>query len=599
MGTPTPKTDLARKLKAAAEPESTVRVRAKTSTTVATQDDAKKFEKIEDNPFFQIAKSKDADLRLPNQKREAMVKLLSYDKSKSAEQNEAMARAAMLFLEYMEAQNLNSSRANIAGQNAKVSGEIREVIDQFSKGLHDFKEEIGPFHRRLQAIYNIRLSGRAVELLEEIISDRKTVEENKKLLETQTTELQTRTDKLNGLADTISSHQLSIAKLGQDFRWGMPMLGLRSESRQELAEREVLLGQATAQSTEMAVAIEGLKTSVAEMREKLGHTPGTQFDDLAEDKAEIQAMLNISSAEHIAAHEHLKDKTLEFIETSISRMDAVLGNVEEVNALTGKTSKRTGAMMIMGAIMNDAVKVAAENNQRVLVDYLPPTDPSIEDELTKAEREEMRLSVLRHIKTVSMVNDDTTKLRNSLTKQKDQFESMLTANEHLIRSTKQLRHSGVANMAAEMAVTMTALSHASNAEAFHISQTMVDEMGKTVLDIRSKEVMRQAAEMGIRNQELADLIVSTQQADKVARIGIEEQRKALTELNKNLSDITDVTAELQRTLKAGESVYAEAQADAAKELAERGPLTPANDDNPVASGRRKTGTEAPSLDIFS
>lgn len=593
--TATPKAaELARKLNAAANPDSNVRVRAKTANDTAAEDKEKKFDKIEENPFFLIAKSKD----LPNLKREAMVKLLSYDKTKSAEQNEAMAKAAMLFLEFMELQNLNASRANIAGQNAKVSGEIREVIDQFSRGLYEFKGEIGPFHRRLQAIYNVRLSGRAVELLEEIISDRKVVEENKKLLETQKTELEARTGKLNELADTISAQQRSIAKLGQDFRLGMPMFGLRSESRQELAEREVLLGLATAQSTESAKAIEGLKISIAEMQEKFGHAPGTQFDDLAEDKEEIKAMLSISSEEHIAKHEQLKDKTLEFIETSIERMDAVLGNVEHVNGLTAQTSKRTGAMMIMGAIMNDAVKVATDNNQRVLGEYLPPADPSTEDELSKAEREESRLSVLRHIKTVSMVNDDTTKLRNSLTKQKDQFESMLTANEHLIRSTKQLRHSGVANMAAEMAVTMTALSHASNAEAFHISQTMVDEMGKTVLDIRSKEVMRQAVEMGIRNEELASLIVSTQQADKVARIGIEEQRKALTDLNKNLSDISDVTAELQQTLKRSESVYADAQVAAAEELAERGPITASND-NPVASTRRRTGTEGPSLDIFS
>ncbi len=594
-----PQIKLAEELKKATDRKTIDRARARPKSAEAEveQDREKKFENIEANPFAQITRSKEGDLRKPSQKRDAMIKLLSYDKTKSIEENESLVKAYMVFLEFMEEESLATSKENIADQNVKVFAELKKVIDEFSRGLLNFKEEIGPFTRRLEAIYNIRLSGKAVALLEEIITDRRSVEENKKLLTEQTADLESSTTKLNNLTDVITSEQRRIARLGQDYRLGMSFMGIRGESQQEISDRELTLGKATAKASEVTAAIEGLKARIAETKDKIGTPVGTKFGELASDKAELQGMLDISNEEHMVAHQHLKDTTMAFIETAETRMDSVLDNVAEVNSLTRKTSKRNAGMTLVSAIMNEAVKTSLGNNQAALTEYQPPEDPSVEDEIAKAEREEVRGAILRHIKTVMMADDDTTKLRNTLTRQKDQLEAMMSANEERIRSTKQLRTSGISNMASEMAVTMTALADAANSEAIYMSQSMVDAMGQTVIDIRSKEVMRHASEMGMRTQQLAELIISTQQANRIARVSIEEQKKSLIELNKSLSDVTDVTASLQETLTASESVYADAQAAAAEELAERGPL--ASNDNPSAAGkRRKTGTAGPSPDFF-
>lgn len=590
------KVKLAERLKEAADPQ--IATRTRTKIAEEAKSDTQKFAQIEDNPFFQIARSKDAELRLPNQKRDAMIKLLSYDKTKTAEENEAMAKAYMQFLEFMEEQSLQSSKANLAGQNAKVFAELKKVIDEFSNGLFDFKTEMAPHLQRLESIHNIQLSGKALELLEEIVEDRRAIKESREILEKQRSELVAKTTSLEDLTYEIRHQQDVVATLGEDYRLGLKIFGIKGDSSKELARRKLALERATESSKELSGTIEALKSSIAATEEKLGTTRETKFGELSSDKAVLQEMLDISSEEHIAAHERLKDNTLRFIETSEERIDSVLSNVEEVNALTGKTAKRNGAMVIIGAVMNEAVKTALVNNQQTLAEFAPPADPALEDEITKAEREDTRSAVLRHIKSVTMADNDTTKLRNSLTRHNDQLQSMLQANEERIRATRQLRTSGISNMAAEMAITMTALADAANAEAIHMSQTMVDAMGQTVIDIRSKEVMRQAADMGIRNQQLADLIVATQQADRIARIGIEEQREALIEMNKKLAGVTEVTADLHKTLRDSEAVYADAQKTAAEELAAAGARVPSND-NPAEDRSRRAAVNAPEPgDIF-
>ncbi len=594
-------------LKQAVENKETVlakqRYQPVTATPANDPKTADKFARIAENIFYQIASSKEEGLRISEEKRQAMAKLLIYDKTKSEEENAAVTKQFVVFLEYMQEQRLALAKNNVRGQNTKVFAELKKVIDEFSRGLVDFKEGIAPFARRLEAIYNIRLSGKAVELLEEIVADRKTTDELKRLLEEQNGTLIKQADELNAktseftdLSQAIKDTKREILDLDGEYRLGLSWLGQKSSARREQERRKLDLAdneerQQTLNSfiTELAGSVEATKAGIQDTSAKLGAPPGTQFGALAGDKLELQVMLDISNEEHVAAHEALKERTMAYITTSEERIDAVLGNVESVNALTSETARKNGRMVILSAVMNEAVKDAQVENQKILVEFQPPADPASENEIRKAEREEKLSALNRHIKSVAIVDANATEMRNDLTREKDQFESMMATNEERIRATKHLRTSGIANMSTEMAITMTALADAANAESVHMAQTMVNAMAKTSLEIRSKEVMRQAIDMEVRNKELAAAILATDQVRKVVEIGTEAQRGHLVTLNKTLAQMTNVTASLQDTLKAGERVYAEADEIAQAELAAGQEALPAGNVTPL----RKPGGVAP------
>ncbi len=557
----------AQKLDAALQQAANPAKKAAEQTQAATPQ-AQKFAKMAENPFFKIIK--DPELKLSAQKRDAMVKLLSYDKTKTEAENEKMAQLYSEFLEFVEEQRVQNAKTNIAGQNTKVMAELQKVINEFAKGLNAFKEEIGPFAARLQAIYNIRLSGNAAALLEEIVQDRKAVEQGRVVLEEESAALDAMTAEMSGLTTQIKGLEDQIIDLSDDYRGGMSLFGVKGSSKTQINHNAKEIERLKEKQTELTGKITTKNERIAQLETSVGGDRPTQFGELAADKAELVKMLDISSDDHVAAHEKLKQTSLDFIGTSETRIDSVLGNVESVNELTAETARKNGKLVLMSAIMNEAVKTALANNQQTLAEFAAPADAAAaaaEDEITKAEREETHGAVQRFIKSVSLADTHTTEVRNALTREKDSLNSMLESNQARIRGTKHLRTSGIANMSTEMAITMTALADAANAESVQMAQTMVDAMGQTALDIRSKEVLRQVSDLGVRNQQLAAAILATQQTEATARAGVEAQHDALVEMNKNLRGLTDVTLGLQETLKDGEAVYAKAAADAEADLA--------------------------------
>lgn len=515
----------------------TNKARSRSTSTEQAEEKAKdsKFADIKSNPFHQITLQMDAT---PEEKSEAVAKALAYDETKTREENEAQIAAFEEFKEYLMGRRKDMSKEIIRLSDTEAFSELQTVLQEMNTGLLDFEKGISPLIEIIDAIHrlNVESDGAMYDVFKEVEEDKAEEERLATLREEQDAQLQDYNEDIQTLREDIAAltEEKSFFGLGS----------IKKSSLQEIARKELQIGNKNGDITSLRTEIEN---TVSERK--------TDFAHLADEKAKLRELLDLTSDEHKDRQKALVDSALNFVNTTEENTGSVLEHMKGMKDQIGNIDSVNGQMKRVFAIVNEGIKGAETSNAGLTAKFKVAADG--ESSLQAMEREDNLEFVHRHVDTLNDSKVGTLATLGELQEESMNIKSMRDTNVQQISKTQQMHTSGTAGVASRLTMVLSAVSAAALNESTTSAEQTLARMNAMTRDIAQNEAIQNATNIHVQNDKMAQAIEALASykdiADKatgIARSGVEEQKEMLGKLER-------IAADMGNAVKQSKAVTAE------------------------------------------
>jgi myosin heavy subunit len=514
--------------------------RSRTSSSTETKETNSKFANIEANPFHQIVLQ---SASTPEEKAEAVAKALAYDESRSKEENAQMLASFEIFKEYLMEQRKEMSKEIIRLSDTEAFSELQSVFQEMNQSLQDFENQITPLMEIIDAVHrlNVESDGAMYDVFKEIQEDKAEEERIAKLREEQEA-------KVEAYQNDVHNAQRDIAALREQKSW-FGMGGTTQKALEEIARKQTDIEQKNRDISELRSEIEATTVD----RE-------TKFADFSEEKAKLRELLDLTSDEHKERQENLVRAALNFVNTTDERTGAVLSHMEGIRDQIKNVGTVNGSMRKIFAVVNDGILDAEKQNATLTETFSKAAEG--ESQLQTFEREDKLEAVNEHVDALNASKVDTLGTYGELQEESLNIKSMRDTNNSQINSTRSMHTKGTAGVASRLSTVLTAVSAAALNEAKATTQNTLKGMNMMTNQLAQNEAIKNATQMHVQNDELAQAIEQLASYKDVSDKATEITRAALEEQKQLQREMQDTADELAKSVKKAKGVTADVMQDA-------------------------------------
>ncbi len=480
---------------------------------------------IQENAFFQIIFSDSLSLE---DKIENVTKALEFTGEK--EEDRERIKAFDSFKEYLQSISEEMSKQRIQMTDTEVFAELQRVYSDFNDDLNNFIDQIKPLTDITDALYKLRQSGETRDVLAQIKADKEwesEVDERKKKL-----------------MDAVASAEARITEL--------------TNSNYSLAQDKALFGfgqikpASKAQILSNEAAIEKLREEVKLHRESLDNLnkeirERESLQSQSFETQKLRELLDLTTEEHTLRQAAMVESALKFVNQGKERFGAIRNHLEKmVNQIEG-LGDNNGNMIQIYAVMNEATKKAEalHRDRRQALESADLGDNLVE----KMKHEEECRNLDEHIDTVATATVDTMQTYGELTTEAIKIRNMQAATKKQVESARAMHSRGIASVASQLSVVVTAVNSAAINEAQSMAGNTLAEMAKVTNDIAKKEAIRIATGRDDVNYELESMLQNLAEFGDTQREATEITRSALETMRANLEEIEKMARDVQSDTK--------------------------------------------------
>lgn len=512
-------------------------VRAKQNTAMATvvehQSDPR-YAEIASNPFYTVMF---AEASSPEAKRAEVTALLTYEGTK--EENRERMKAFELFKEYLQSQREEMAQEIIRLTDTGTFAELKSVYDDLNTSLIDFDNRMQPLTDIIDAVYTLRTNGLTLEAFQEILNDRRREEELIRLKAEKQKEF------LN-LKQQVTETQASIAALREE----RSLFGLgpvTQSAREAIARRNLELA-------DVGESLTGLGSEIAELDKQ---TPSdSELGEFVEQKRKLRELLDISADDHKQRQKDLVDSAINFVNTAKIRVGAVRTHLGQMNDQVENLFDTNNMMGSVYAILNEGIKAATDNNQKVR-DVLQPPNTGTEDMISQMSREQKKMSVEQHITMLDASAADTMATYADLTSGAIRIKTMKDAVDQQAIRARSMHSQGISGVADRLSVVLQAVSSAALGEASAMAKDTLQQMAENTNKVAQKESIRIAMGVQEQNSDLAKAIDDLGAYGEVVRTATNITREGLSDMRVKLDELKKLAEDVQGDVKDSVAVNAD------------------------------------------
>lgn len=504
-----------KKLASTEQNDYSVRQRQKTAKT------ENPLENIKENSFFKVIFSDNLSLE---QKVEEVTRILEFSDNKEVDR--AKIQEFDTFKEYLQSISEEMSKQRIEMTDTEVFAELQRVYADFNNDLNSFIEKIKPLTEITDALYNLRQNGETRNALAKIKADQEWDEEK----EAEKQQIQNEFIKFE---KQITELKLEIEVLQKDK--GFFGLGqIKAASKAKIAANETKIEQ-------LDRDIQNNHKKLADIQEEIKqhHEQRSQSIDVEK----LKELLNLTSEQHTLRQADMVESALKFVNQGKERFGAIRGHLEKMVKQIEGLCDNNGNMIQIYAIMNEATK-KVEIVHRELRQELEHKD--VGDNLLESMKlDEARRNLDEHIDTVSTATVDTMQTYGELTTEAIKIRNMQAATKKQVESARAMHSRGIASVASQLSVVVTAVNSAAINEAQSMASNTLAEMARVTNDIAKNEAIRIATGRDNINDDLEAMLQNLAEFGDTQREATEITRSALETMRANLDDIEKMAKDVQ------------------------------------------------------
>lgn len=479
------------------------------------------FADIKENSFFKVIFSDSLSLE---DKVENVTKILEFTGNK--ENDRAKIQEFDAFKEYLQSISEEMSKQRIQMTDTEVFAELQKVYSAFNNDLNDFIDQITPLTEITDALYKLRQSGETRNALAQIKADQEWEVEKadqKKQL----------TEDIAAIEVQLNELQNAIFSLSQDksfFGFGQ----IKPASKAQILSNEALIEKLQAEAAGKRSELDALAKEMAEHQ-----TLRTQSFETEK----LKELLNLTSEEHTLRQAKMVESALKFVNQGKERFGAIRGHLEKMVKQIEGLGDNNGNMIQIYAVMNEATKKVegVHRGRRSELDAVDVGDNLLES----MKLEETRRDLDEHIDTVSTATVDTMQTYGELTTEAIKIRNMQAATKRQVESARAMHSRGIASVASQLSVVVTAVNSAAINEAQSMAGNTLAEMAKVTNDIAKNEAIRIATGRDEINYDLEAMLQNLAEFGDTQREATEITRAALETMRANLEDIEKMAKDVQ------------------------------------------------------
>lgn len=507
-----------RKLASTESKSSYVRPKGRAATEEST------FSDIKENPFFNVVFSDSLSLE---EKVENVTKVLEFTNDK--EQDRVKIQQFDSFKEYLQSISEEMSKQRIQMTDTEVFAELQRVYSEFNDDLNDFIEQINPLTEITEALYKLRQNGETMSALAQIKADQEWDQEKKE-------QAQALLEAMQKINQQMTDLQNEIYQLSQDksfFGFGQ----IKADSKAKILSNEAEIEKLKEAAQVKVSEHDALQKEVAERQSLREQSVETE---------KLKELLNLTSDEHTERQANMVASALKFVNQGKERFGAIRGHLDKMVGQIEGLGDNNGNMIQIYAVLNESTKKVEENHKVLREEY---DNKDVGDNLLeKMKVEETRRNLDEHIDTVSTATVDTMQTFGELTTEAIKIRNMQAATKKQVESARAMHSRGIASVASQLSVVVTAVNSAAINEAQAMAGNTLAEMAKVTNDIAKNEAIRIATgrdeintDLEAMLQNLAEFGDTQREATEITRNALETMRANLDEIEKLAKDVQDDT----------------------------------------------------------
>lgn len=476
---------------------------------------------IQNNTFFKVIFSDNLSLE---QKVQEVTQILEFTDNKEIDREKV--EEFDKFKEYLQSISEEMSKQRIEMTDTEVFAELQRVYADFNNDLNDFIDKIKPLTEITDALYNLRQNGETRNALAQIKADQEWDDEKqaeKKQIQDEITNNDTLIAKLKEEIHTLEQDRIFFG-LGK----------IKAASKAKIASNQEKIAQ-------LEQDIQNKNTQLANLEEEIKHCHAQRSESL--DVEKLKELLNLTSDEHTLRQADMVESALKFVNQGKERFGAIRGHLEKMVKQIEGLSDNNGNMIQIYAIMNEATK-QVEKVHRERRQELENKD--VGDNLLESMKlEETRRNLDEHIDTVSTATVDTMQTYGELTTEAIKIRNMQAATKKQVESARAMHSRGIASVASQLSVVVTAVNSAAINEAQSMAGNTLAEMARVTNDIAKNEAIRIATGRDEINNDLEAMLQNLAEFGDTQREATEITRSALETMRANLEEIEKMSKDVQ------------------------------------------------------
>lgn len=508
-----------RKLANSATTESLTRARARTSKVENALAD------IQENSFFKVIFSDSLSLE---EKIENVTKVLEFTNNK--EEDRARIKEFDAFKEYLQSISEEMSKQRIQMTDTEVFAELQRVYSDFNDDLNNFIDQVKPLTDITEALYKLRQSGETRDVLAQIKADKEwefEADEQKKKL----------TEAAASIEAQITALNNANFKLAQDK--GFFGLGqIKPASKAQMLSNEALIVKLREEAGRNKAELDELNRNIRERQSLQSQSFEIQ---------KVRELLDLTSDEHTLRQASMVESALKFVNQGKERFGAIRNHLDKMVKQIEGLGDNNGNMIQIFAVMNEATKKAegVHRDRRLALESVDLGDNLVE----KMRHDEECRNLDEHIDTMSTATVDTMQTYGELTTEAIKIRNMQSATKKQVESARAMHSRGIASVASQLSVVVTAVNSAAINEAQSMAGSTLAEMAKVTNDIAKKEAIRIATGRDDVNYELEAMLQNLAEFGDTQREATEITRTALETMRANLEEIEKLAKDVQTDTK--------------------------------------------------
>lgn len=476
---------------------------------------------IQNNTFFKVIFSDNLSLE---QKVQEVTQILEFTDNKEIDREKV--EEFDKFKEYLQSISEEMSKQRIEMTDTEVFAELQRVYADFNNDLNDFIDKIKPLTEITDALYNLRQNGETRNALAQIKADQEWDDEKQA--------------EKKQIQDEIINNDTLIAKLKEEIhtleqdRIFFGLGKIKAASKAKIASNQEKIAK-------LEQDIQNKNTQLANLEEEIKVRHAQRSESL--DVEKLKELLNLTSDEHTLRQADMVESALKFVNQGKERFGAIRGHLEKMVKQIEGLSDNNGNMIQIYAIMNEATK-QVEKVHRERRQELENKD--VGDNLLESMKlEETRRNLDEHIDTVSTATVDTMQTYGELTTEAIKIRNMQAATKKQVESARAMHSRGIASVASQLSVVVTAVNSAAINEAQSMAGNTLAEMARVTNDIAKNEAIRIATGRDEINNDLEAMLQNLAEFGDTQREATEITRSALETMRANLEEIEKMSKDVQ------------------------------------------------------
>ncbi|XKM14226.1 hypothetical protein RCS94_03415 [Orbaceae bacterium ac157xtp] len=505
---------------------------------------------IKENSFFKVVFSDQFSLE---QKVEEITKILEFTDSKELDREKVQEFDK--FKEYLQSISEEMSKQRIEMTDTEVFAELQKVYSDFNNDLNDFIEKIKPLTDITDALYNLRQNGETRNALAQIKADQEWEAEK----EAQKEKLE---QEIYQLSLEIQNLTIENGELQQDKSF-FGLGAIKAVSKAKIQTNEAKIENLKVEIENKTVQSKQISTEILEHRSKKPESM---------DVEKLKELLNLTSDQHTLRQADMVKSALKFVNQGKERFGAIRNHLDKMVKQIEGLGDNNGNMIQIYAIMNEATKkvekVHRERRQEL-------ENKEVGDNLLESMKlDETRRNLDEHIDTVSTATVDTMQTYGELTTEAIKIRNMQTATKKQVESARAMHSRGIASVASQLSVVVTAVNSAAINEAQSMAGNTLAEMARVTNDIAKNEAIRIATGRDEINNDLEAMLQNLAEFGDTQREATEITRSALETMRSNLEEIEKMAKDVQSDTRDFIAVTSEVLAEKEEPKQENDSTTP-------------------------